>query len=58
MIEIDKPYYKDNGGVTLSSGEPMMQADFVKNLSYELQKQGISVFRSNHQCVELAKGFK
>ena len=29
---LDKPYYKDGGGITISGGEPMAQKQFVKEL--------------------------
>ena len=36
-----KPYWKDNGGITVSGGEPLLQADFVWELFTELKRQGI-----------------
>ncbi len=38
-----KPYYKNNGGVTFSGGEPLLQYDFVLECCKELKKQGIHV---------------
>lgn len=40
----DKPFYdKSNGGVTLSGGEPLLQADFVCALCDMLHAKGINV---------------
>ncbi len=38
-----KPYWKDNGGVTISGGEPLAQLDFIIELSKLFHEQGISV---------------
>lgn len=39
---IDKPFYeKTGGGVTLSGGEPLLQADFVYELARALENEGI-----------------
>lgn len=46
QIEIDKAYYKDTGGVTLSGGEPMLQAEFVIELAKRLKEQRV------HICME------
>ena len=37
----DRHYYKENGGVTLSGGEPMLQWNFVMELLRELKREGI-----------------
>lgn len=37
-----KAYYGKTGGVTLSGGEPLMQADGAVRLMQELKKRGIS----------------
>ena len=39
----NKPYFKKNGGVTLSGGEPLLQIDFIISLCKELKKEGISI---------------
>ncbi len=44
----DKPYYKANGGVTVSGGEPFLQSDFLLALLQECRHEGI------HTCVESA----
>ena len=36
-----RPYFKDTGGVTVSGGEPFMQAEFVGELLKGLKKAGI-----------------
>ena len=45
-IKPDLPYYGEDGGVTLSGGEPMLQAEFATTLAKELHGLEISV------CVE------
>lgn len=36
-----KPYFAENGGVTVSGGEPLLQWEFVAELFHRLQKAGI-----------------
>lgn len=36
-----KPYFADNGGVTLSGGEPLMQADFALELIEKCKANGL-----------------
>ncbi|MBR5752719.1 MAG: glycyl-radical enzyme activating protein [Clostridia bacterium] len=38
----DKPFFGESGGVTLSGGEPTMQADFVLALMDELRSRGVN----------------
>lgn len=38
-----KPYYKDVGGVTYSGGEPLLQVDFLIELSKALKAEGINI---------------
>ncbi|MBR5108561.1 MAG: glycyl-radical enzyme activating protein [Clostridia bacterium] len=39
----DKPFFRLRGGVTISGGEPLLQADFVLELASLLRKNGIGV---------------
>lgn len=43
QIEIDREYFGENGGVTLSGGEPMYQAEFAISFARVMQERGISV---------------
>ncbi len=36
-----RPYFGDQGGVTVTGGEPLLQGDFVAELFFQLHKQGI-----------------
>ena len=38
-----KPYFKENGGVTYSGGEPLLQVDFLIELSKALKKEDIHI---------------
>lgn len=38
-----KPYFKNNGGVTFSGGEPLMQQDFLISLCKKLKKENINI---------------
>lgn len=38
-----KPYFKNNGGVTFSGGEPLLHADFIIELSRLLRKENIHI---------------
>ena len=37
-----KPYFKDNGGVTFSGGEALLQAPFILELAKRLHKEGVN----------------
>ncbi len=45
-IKIDIPYYSNDGGVTLSGGEPMFQPQFALALAEAIKKEGINL------CIE------
>ena len=38
-----KPYWKDNGGITVSGGEPLSQIDFLLELGEICKKNGVSL---------------
>lgn len=42
VIEKDRPFYKESGGVTLSGGEPLMHSSEATLLLKECKKRGIS----------------
>lgn len=39
----NKPYFKNNGGVTFSGGEPLLQIDFLIEVCKVLKKEGIHI---------------
>lgn len=41
IVELERPFYLDTGGVTCSGGEPMHQAAFVERFFRELKKLGV-----------------
>ena len=43
-----KPYFKDNGGVTFSGGEPLLQCEFLIEVIKKLKKENI------HICLDTA----
>ena len=42
-IKRNKPYFKNNGGVTFSGGEPLLQIDFLIEVCKELKKESINI---------------
>lgn len=46
-----KTYYGNNGGVTVSGGEPLMQADFLIDLFKNLKNYGIHTALDTSGCV-------
>ena len=45
-----KPYWKDNGGITVSGGEPLLQIDFVIELFKLCKENGVNT------CLDTAGG--
>ena len=45
-----KPYYRDNGGVTYSGGEPLIQIDFLIELSKKLKEENIHIALDTAGC--------
>ena len=43
-----KPYFKDNGGVTFSGGEPLLQSEFLIEVMKKLKKENV------HICLDTA----
>ncbi len=43
-----KNYWRDNGGITVSGGEPLLQIDFLIGLFAQAKKEGV------HTCVDTA----
>jgi pyruvate formate lyase activating enzyme len=50
----DRDYWGAEGGVTLSGGEPLVQADFVASLVRRCHDEYISVCLETHACVPRA----
>ncbi len=57
-----KPYFKDNGGVTFSGGEPLLQKDFLievckklkeENIHIALDTSGIGLDNNNKELLDL-----
>ena len=46
-----KEYFGEEGGVTVSGGEPLLQADFVKNLFEKCHQYGINTCLDTSGCV-------
>ena len=50
-VMTDKRYYEESGGgITLSGGEPMMQAGFVRELAAMAKNKGIHVAMETNAC--------
>ena len=45
-----KPYYRNNGGVTFSGGEPLLQVDFLIELSKRLKQEDIHIALDTAGC--------
>ncbi len=53
-----KPYFKDDGGVTFSGGEPLVQAEFIKELMLLLNDENIKYAIDTSGAVELTDDVK
>lgn len=51
-VRQDKPYYREDGGITLSGGEPLCQIDFAEALLDECRKEGIGTALESNLCVK------
>ncbi len=47
----DRPYYGDEGGITISGGEPLCQAEFTGALLDACRSEGISTGMESNLCV-------
>jgi pyruvate formate lyase activating enzyme len=65
-IEVDRPYYRigEGGGLTLSGGEPMLQADFIEELlrglegvDVRIETSGQAPRRNFERLAPLVDGF-
>ena len=52
-----RPYFGEKGGVTVTGGEPLMQADFVEDFFQLLKKEGIhtALYTSGAATLEQAE---
>jgi len=53
-----KPYFGEDGGVTFSGGEPLLQADFLESLIPLLQREGIGYIVDTSGAVPLTDAVK
>ena len=53
-----KPYFKNNGGVTFTGGEPLLQAEFIKETALLLKEKGINYAIDTSGAVELSNTVK
>lgn len=53
-----KPYFKDDGGVTFSGGEPLVQAEFIKELVPLLEKEEVRYAIDTSGAVQLSETVK
>ena len=48
----DRSFYRDNGGLTISGGEPMMQRDFVRELLRLAKENGLNTALETNLCYD------
>lgn len=53
-----KPYFKQNGGVTFSGGEPLLQAEFIANFAPKLEQNAIKYVIDTSGGVQLSDNVK
>ena len=53
-----KPYFKDNGGVTFSGGEPLLNAPFINDVNEYLKKDNINYVLDTSGQVEMTDDVK
>lgn len=53
-----KPYFKNNGGITFTGGEPLVQAEFIKETIPLLKEQGINYAVDTSGAAELTDTVK
>ena len=53
-----KPYFKSNGGVTFTGGEPLLQAEFIKETIVLLKEKGINYAIDTSGAAELTDTVK
>ncbi len=53
-----KPYFKDDGGVTFSGGEPLVQAEFIRELVPLLDDEKVNYAIDTSGAVELTESVK
>jgi pyruvate formate lyase activating enzyme len=46
----DRVYYRDDGGMTISGGEPLMQREFTRELAHLAKREGINVALETNLC--------
>ena len=51
MVLEDRDFYGTDGGVTLSGGEPLMQAEFCSELLSSLKREGINTAVDTCGCI-------
>ena len=53
-----KPYFKNNGGVTFTGGEPLLQAEFIKETIPLLKEKGINYAIDTSGAVKMTDSVK